>query len=224
MALTFPLALPVDGAAAQYFEIEQVDYQSQRAGGRVNGVTAGFPLWHASWSFGSSISRAKSDAWRAFVASLRGGKRPFFGYDQSRPYPLLTPRGFAGLVRAGTSTPYDGTATSWATNAEREIIAMYGQPNGFILSVGDYAMFRWVNGTEPRRSLHRVTDLGIATGAGALGVTIEPPIPNLVPGSAICDVARPNCIMKLKPEAKIGTMGRAHRVEGQVLAIQDLRE
>ncbi len=223
MALIFPLAMPIDGAATQYFEPERVDYQTPRADGRVNGVTAGFPLWHASWSIASSIGMLKSDEWRAFVSVLRGSQRRFFGYDHSRPYPLLTPTGFAGLVRAGTSTAYDGTATSWATDAPREIVAMYGQPNGFILSVGDYGMFRWTTGGEARRSLHRVTDAGIGTSAGALGVTIEPPIPTLVPGTAIFDVARPNCIMGLKPDQKLGTMGRALRIEGTINAIQDLR-
>lgn len=220
---TFPIALPENGVASQYFEPERVDFTSQKADGRLNGVTAGWPLWHARFSFGQSISRAKSEEWRAFVARLRGQQRTFFGADQNRPYPVAYPRGFAALTRAAGGA-FDGTAASWSVNADRDVISPTGLPAGLALNIGDYGMFRWETGGEARRSLHRAVLAATANGSGVVALTVEPPVPNLVPGDAVFDLARPCCVMKLKPETKIGEMTRTQRVDGVVAAIQDLRE
>lgn len=218
-----PITMPADGVASQYFEPEGVDFSTQRTDGRVNGVRAGWPLWHARFSFSQSMKRRKSDEWRAFVARLRGQQRPFFGADQDRPFPLAYPRGFAGLTRAGGGA-FDGSAAGWSINEDGDVITPTGLPAALQLQIGDYGMFRWETGGEPRRSLHRAVLDSTANGSGVLALTVEPPVPNLVPGDAVFDLARPACIMKLKPETKIGELTRTRRVDGQVHAIQDLRE
>ncbi|MDP3405044.1 MAG: hypothetical protein Q8S03_10170 [Brevundimonas sp.] len=221
MSLVFPRRMPV-GVAGQYFEAEQVDYQTAVAGGRVNGVTAGPPLWHGRWTLGAGISQSASDQWRAFLSAQRGQQRPFLGYDQARPYPRSTPNGFAGMARHGGGA-FDGTATSWSINSDGDELALNGLPSSLALTFGDYAMLRWTTGGDERRSLHRAVDAATAI-AGVVTLSIYPPVPDLVPGDAVADLAQPCCVMKLTPETKIGEMGRSLRVAGQVVAIQDLRE
>lgn len=222
MTETAPIAMPENGVASQYFEPEVVDFSTQVADGRLNGVTAGWPLWHARFSFGQSISRAKSEEWRAFVARLRGQQRRFFGGDQNRPYPLAYARGFAGQTRAGGGT-FDGSATGWSVNSDRDVITPTGLIAAMELNIGDYAMLRWSTGGSARRALLRAVLPATANGSGVVALTVEPPLPTLVPSDAVFDLARPVCIMKRKPETKIGEMTRTQRVDGIVAAIQDLR-
>lgn len=221
MTLIFPRAMPI-GVAAQTFELDRVDLSTERAGGRVNGVSVGLPRWSGRWTLSQQISQAASDEWRAFVTSLRGLQRPFFGFDQGRPFPKATPNGFAGLSRAGGGA-FDGAATSWSVNTERDVLGLAGLPAGLILSLGDYAMLRWTTGGGERRSLHRVVEGAVANGSGAASPSVEPPVPAFVPGSAVADLARPCCVMKLTSETKLGDMGRSLRISGTIVAVQDLR-
>lgn len=228
MALTFPLSPPLLGPASEYFEIERVDHQSAQTGGRVSGVTAGFPLWRGRWSLSRSLSRLTSEEWRAFVSSLRGGQRAFFGYDYGRPYPLSAPNGFAGLTRAGGGS-FDGTATSWSVNADRDVVTLNGLPANFKLNVGDYGMWRWTGDAIPgagtaRRSLGRAVETLTANGSGVVAITMEPPLPTLVPGGAVFDLARPCCVMRLDTsQTQLGEKARVLRIDGTIAGVQDLR-
>lgn len=214
---------PPSGVAAEHFEPSRVDYQSPTADGRVMGVTAGFPLWRARWTLGATISRAASEQWRAFVARCRGGQIPFYAGDVGRPFPLSCPNGFGGLTRAAGGA-FDGTATGWSVNADRDKPTLTGLPAGMALTVGDYVMWKWTTSTEPRRSLHRVVEDASADGAGAAAVLVEPPLPTLVPVAAVADLARPVCIMKLNTaETRLGEKTRSLRVDGVIAGVQDLR-
>lgn len=222
MALSFPLSMPQNASTLQYFEPERVDLQTERADGRVNGVSVGWPLWHARWTLGPSIARETAEQWRATVTALRGSQRTFFGGDESRPFPRLYPNGFVGLSRAGGGA-FDGTASNWSVNADRDTPTFSGFPAGLVLSWNDYIMFRWETGGSARRALVRAVEVADATSGGLLSIAAEPAVPNVVPGNAIADLVRPVCIMKLKPETKIGEMGRLQKIDGQIHAIQDLR-
>lgn len=227
MAISLPLAPPALGPASEYFEIDRVDY-STSAGGRSSGVTAGFPLWRCRWTLGRAIGRETSEEWRAFHASLRGVQRPFFAYEYARPYPLMTPRGFAGLTRAGGGA-FAGAATTWSVNVERDVITLSGLPAGFVLSLTDYIMWRWTGDDLPglgiqRRALCRVVQPAVANASGVISVSVEPPLPTLTPGAAVADLAKPHCVMKLDTsQTQIGEKGRTLRIDGQIAGLQDLR-
>lgn len=222
MALTFPRAMP-DGVATEYFEPERTDFASPRGDGRVSGVTAGFPLWRGRWTLGRAMTQRRSEEWRAFVATLRGRQRTFFAGDQGRPYPLASPNGFTGLVRAGGGT-FDGSATSWSVNADRDVPTLTGLPANYPLQIGDYIMWRWLTAGEQRRALCRAVEDATASGSGVVSITVEPPLPNLVPAEAIADLARPVCIMRQDTEAtKLGEKGRNLKVDGVIAGVQDLR-
>lgn len=220
--MTTPLTMP-DGVATEYFEPERVDAVSPRSDGRVTGVSVGFPLWRARWTLGQAMDRATSEQWRAFVARLRGVQRTFFGYDHGRPYPLAAIKGFTGLTRHAGGA-FDGTATSWSVNSDRDTPTLNGLPSTFPLTFGDYIMWRWTTGGEARRSLHRVVVPATASG-GVVSPVVEPPLPTFIPSDAVADLARPNCIMRLVPgETRVGEKGRTLRVDATIVAIQDLRD
>lgn len=214
---------PPEGVAAEHFEIERVDFQSRTTDGRAVGVTAGFPLWRARWSFGDQTLVATTEAWRAFVSRCRGVQLPWYAGDRGRPYPLSASDGFDGLTRAGGGA-FDGTASAWSVNADRDQPTLTGLPAGFVLSIGDYVMWKWTTSTEPRRSLHRVVEAATGDGAGAITVAVEPPLPTLIPAEAVADLARPVCIMRLDTaETRLGEKTRTLRTSGVVAGLQDLR-
>lgn len=220
MALIFPRPMP-DSVSAQSFELDQVDYSTSVADGRQNGVSAGWPKWQGRWTL-SDISVAATNEWRAFLASLRGQRRPFLGFDAARRFPLMYPTGFAGMARASGGA-FAGASTSWSINADGDVLTATGLPAGLVLSLNDYGMLRWTTGGDERRSLHRVVEAATASGGGVVALTIEPPVPTLVPGTAVFDLAEPCCVMKLTGETSLGAMTRSRRLSGEVVAIQDLR-
>lgn len=226
MTLTFPRPLPDDAATTQRFEIERVDYLSPETGGRLGGVSAGWPLWRGVWTF-SRGRRQTSEEWRALLSCLRGPQRTFFGRDYQRPFPLAYASGFAGLTRAATApavgAAFDGSATTWSLNGTRDALSLTGLPAGFKLSLNDYVMFRWQTGGNERRSLHRAVEAVTGAADGSLTVQIEPPVPSLVPVAAVADFANPVCVMKAVPgETRAGTMDRAGKIDGQLAGLQEL--
>lgn len=215
------------------FEPQRVDYAAPEASGRQGGVQAGWPLWLARFEFDRTEPRG-ADEVRAFFARLRGRLRRFYCWDVSRPFPLLYPNGFGSMVRAGTSTPFTGPATSWsqAINSDGDaLVTLNGLPAGLQISIGDYIGFRWDAagegaGNMMRRTVARAVLPSTSTGAGQAQVTVEPPINTaLVPAGAIAHLDNPRCVMQLIPEESqpgVITTG-AWMSGGSITAIQDLR-
>lgn len=231
MTLLVPRDLPDAIAALQEFEIQRIDYTAPEAGGAIGGVQAGFPLWLASWSIGK-IGAAKSDEVRAWFARRRGGARPFFGRDLTRPFPKAHIAGFAGMTRAGGGA-FDGSATSWSETIDGEDdcrLTLTGLPAGLALGFTDYVGFKWddpagADGNNYRRALVRVVVGGTASGGGSVTVTVEPPVPALVPAGAVAHLDNPKCVMKLVTEqSKLDAIDRRLAVRGGTIAgLQDLR-
>lgn len=221
MALTFPRPMPTGGADSQAFELARVDYLSPRTDGRLSSVAAGFPLWSMTITLNNGDAD-ETDEWRAWVPAQRGASRLFFGSDLTRPFPKAYRQGFAGMSRAGGGS-FNGSASSWAVNADRDVVTLSGLPASFALSLNDYIGFKWTTGGSARRSLVRVVEASTVNASGVLAVTVEPAVPNLTPGSAIAYLDRPDCLMRLVPsETSIGEIDTLHSAGGQISAIQDL--
>jgi hypothetical protein len=221
------------GIARVRFRIERIDYAAPEASGRQGGVQAGWPLWFARFEIDRSDPDS-ADLWQAFFDRLRGRQRRFYAIDPTRRFPKNYRFGFAGLVRAGTSTPFDGTATSWSQAIDANgnaLMTLNGLPAGLQIAVGDMIGLRWDAagagaGNMMRRTIARAVLPATANGAGQAQVTIEPPINTaLVPGGAIAHFDNPACVMQLVPEeSDLGPIGPAAVLSGgAITAVQDLR-
>lgn len=222
--------MPVLRVALQEFEIQRVDFVSPEANGRIGGVQAGFPLWAGVWTL-AEMEATESDDWRAFLANMRGTTRRFLGRDLSRIYPLEYEDGFAGMTRHGGGV-FDGTATTWtetiAADDDAEL-ALTGLPSTFVLSKGDYIGFTWAATDEgiaglAWHALVRVVE-GATAAAGAVTVTVEPPVPTAVPDTAVAYLNEPKCVMVLDTgQTSLNALDRRYAVKGgQIAAVQDLR-
>lgn len=207
MAITFPRPMLPYGLNVQTFELDRVDYLSPTVGAGIGAVTAGSPLWSASWSL-AGMSEDRMEEWRAWLTSLRGSQRTFFGGDQRR----RVPRAYR---TTGLPAGFNGDATSWSLNSDRDVLTI-SLPNGFTLLTGDYVGFRWgATGRTKARLLE--------TRSGTAAVAIEPPLPTFVPGDAIAYVKDPVCVMKLTPDTDFGSTNVSGQMTGRITAIQDLR-
>lgn len=207
MAITFPRPMLPYGLNVQTFELDRIDYLSPTVGAGIGAVTAGAPLWSASWSL-SGMSEDRMEEWRAWLTSLRGSQRSFFGGDQRR----RVPRAYR---TTGLPGGFNGDATAWSVNADRDVLNLT-LPNGFTLLTGDYVGFRWgANGRTKVRLLE--------SRVGTAAVAVEPPLPPLVPSNAVAYVLNPVCIMKLMPDTDFGSIDVSRQMTGRINAIQDLR-
>jgi hypothetical protein len=223
----FPLAMPDAGPGAMTFELKRVDFLSPNAGGRLNGVSAGVPLWYGRFTLGESLGPARSAIWSAFVDRLDGPGRYFLGRDYRRPYPLAyINTELAGLSRAGGGA-FDGSASTWAraTSAEGEPqLVLTGLPANMVLSERDYVGFKWTTGGEARRALVRIAVATQASAGGGVTLTIRPAIHTLVPVDAVAHFDKPACLMKLIPgETEIGDVNTRGSLSGVVAGLQDLQ-
>ncbi len=221
MSLSFPLAMPTDGIAAQTFQIARVDYASPEVGGAIGAVAAGFPRWRMNLQLGD-MSQDAGDAWRAFLDSLDGAARTFYAHDVLRPYPAAYPGGFGGMTRAaGGGFPSDGKVGAWSLAGDRDELLMSGLPANFVLKVGDLIGFRW--GTS-KRTIVRVTQAHTGDGSGWLQVPIRPALPTLVPPEAEVYFERPALVMRISTtETSVGAEDTYSTAGGTIVAGQDLR-
>lgn len=223
----------LSGIARVRFTIERVDFAAPEASGRQGGVQAGFPLWSARYELDRS-DPASADLWQAFFDRMRGRIRRFYAIDPTRRFPKAYRFGFAGLVRAGGSTAFDGSATSWSqtiTSTGDAQITLNGLPAGLVINVGDYIGLKWdatgaAEDSFERRTIARAVLAATANGSGVAVVTAEPPLNTaLVPSGAIAHLDNPACVMQLVPEdSELGPIGAGGILSGgNVTAIQDLR-
>lgn len=232
MTITFPRAMPLVGPGQQSMEPVQVGYQTPETGGALYGITAGNKRWRGEWTLAQAMQDIQSDEWRAWIDSLNGPTRRFYGQDYERPFPRLYKLGFGGLTRAGGGA-FDGSLTSWSQtittptdpSEAQALLTLNGLPAGFQLSVGDYCDFRWTTSGVARRSLVRSLENATANGSGVIAnVSVSPPIPTVTPGGAVAHLDNPACVMRLKSdECSVTPMDRRRVVGAKIVAIQDIR-
>jgi len=208
MAITFPRAMPSRGINLQRFELKRSDHLSPVLSGAVGSVTAGWPLWEAVWSW-AEMDEGRSAEWHAWIDSLRGSQRLFYGCDQMR----RVPRAYR---QSGLPAGFSGNATSWSVNSTREVVTLNGLPAGFKLLPNDYIGFEW---GSTKCTKVKVLEAGTGT---SISVTVEPAVPNLVPASAVARVKDPRCLMRLTPDTALDPIGVTRSLPGTLLAIQSL--
>lgn len=218
--ITFPRDMPDSGASGQEFEILRVDYGAPEASGFQGGVQAGFPLWAATWTLGKMGFR-RSDIWRAWVSTMRGRQRRFYGRDLARPRPMAHLNGLPD--------GWNGDASAWAQAIDSEdnaLLGLTGSAPNLYLQIGDYIGFRWATGGHQRRALVRAVDDAYGHPSGSISVPVEPPVPACVPAHAVAYLEQPSCIMQLvTEETQLAAIDRRLAIGGgKIVAIQDLRE
>lgn len=205
MTLTFPREMPSRGGVDVQFTLERQEAVAPEQGGRLVSVEIGLPRWRLQLRTGS-LSMERLGQWRAFLDSLRGAGRTFFGYDPARRYPLRLQRdelttdgGLVLLTDDGRALTADlgAVATAWTVNSARDEITLTGLAAGFVIAAGDMLDLSWSTGAK--RSLHRCVESVTATDAGAVTVQIEPPVPAYVPAGALASFDWPRCVMRLVP-------------------------
>lgn len=227
-----PIEMPSAGFVMQQFEIQRIDYGAPEAGGRLNGVQAGFPLWSGIWTVGNT-GRDRTDELRAFMAQIRGATRRFLARDLLRPYPKAHLDGFAGMMKAGGGA-FTGAATGWSENIASDgdcEITLENLPEDFTLDLGDYIGFSWVAEESSVAGLtwHALVRVVVggttADTTGNVTVTVEPPIPAAVPSDAVAYLNEPACVMALVgDQSALNAVGLLSILRGgQITGIQDIR-
>lgn len=223
MTLSFPRSMPTSGLDSMSLQIQRVDALAPEVSGRSGGATLAAPLWRLRATIANGDSD-DSDEFIAFIDSLRGQQRLFFGFDASRPLPRMYRNGFAGLERA-EGGDFDGTTTEWSLSEDRDVLELADLPEGLDLRLRDYVGFAWETGGEPRRSLHRYIESAQADSSGVHVAAIEPPVPPLVPAEAKATLLTPTCLMRqVTAETEIGETDVLHTAGGRFSAIQVLLE
>lgn len=195
MAISYPRPMLSIGFGSQKFEPEHQSTFAPTRGGQGVSVELGPARWRGEWQT-NTLSEVDFNAFRSWLSSLRGAGRSFFGQDRLHRFPTNYAAGFGGLVRAGTATAFDGTATTWSIDASRAALTLNGLPAGFVLVPGDYVGFSW---STNRRALVRVLEAATASGTGVATFDVEPTVPLVVPGGAVATLADPTCVMRLEP-------------------------
>lgn len=213
MAITYPRAMPEVIGMAGRLTLERVDYLSPERTGTIGGVTAGWPLWRMHLTFNNMANRS-DDELTAWVDSLRGVQKRFYGYDQSRPVPRFHAAG----------RPYAQTSETWEQEIDAEgtaYLTIGDLQIGQVFSPRDYIGFEW--GTN-KRALVRCLEGGIVNVSGVVTVAIEPAVHAVVPSDATIQLYKPSCLMRLLTEETelsdqgLGFVGAGSRIS----AIQDI--
>jgi hypothetical protein len=170
MALDFPAPLPVPHRVATVaFTIDRVLAASRARGGAVQVAERGRSLWRCAFTT-APLKGVHFEAWRAWLDAQRGGLNTFLAFDTQRCRPQAYPGSSWSLVRWDGS-PFDGTGDVLTSTGYH--VELANLPAGYVVTPGDYLSWPWGS----TRTLHRVVQGGIATGAGQITVQVEPDVP-----------------------------------------------
>lgn len=200
MTITFPRDLPEPSRiAVAEFRLDWQQAIAPTRGGKVQAVDLGVPLWAISYAT-ATLNEAQGIAWEAWLESLGGSVRPFRAWQPLRRYAYAYRRtGYAGLVRAAggafTGIGVAGQSAIVSVGGSLDAVTIDGLPAGFALTVGD--MLSW--DVAGKQALHRVTEAGVASGAGVATVGVAPLVrPSPAVGAPVA-LERPWCRAILDP-------------------------
>jgi hypothetical protein len=193
MAITFPRDMPdFRSMTGEPFRLRRFQSSDVAGGGNPQVAELAPPLWRGSWTV-EALDRALGGTWEAWLESLRGGLRLFKGIPPKNRWPILYPRGFAGLLVSGS--PFTGSGNLLTIGAGRDTVTVSALPVGLVLSAGDFLSIP----VGSRQHLHKIIEGGVANGSGQVALTVEPTIrPNATTGVAV-RLADPFCDMVLEP-------------------------
>jgi hypothetical protein len=133
MAITYPRAMLTGiGFGSQKFDLVHQSVIAPTRGGQLVSVELGPARWVGEWQT-NRLPEIDFNALRAWLSSLRGSGRSFYGRDRLHSFPFSCPNGFGGLTRAGGGA-FDGTATSWSVDGSRSALTLNGLPAGLALA------------------------------------------------------------------------------------------
>jgi hypothetical protein len=201
MAITFPRDFldPLPFRAAT-FEQLYFNAQSPTRGALQQVAELAPALWQIKFET-YPMREADAEAWKAWLASLRGGQRAFKAWNPVREYALAYPGGYDALTRHGGGSFAAGTATLTTIGAGRDTVTLSTLPSTFALTAGDMISIPFASGAK--RCLVRVTE-GAAAVAGVATVAVEPVLPPAVATGVSVDLKRPHCLAILDPASVSG--------------------
>lgn len=200
MTISYPRSLPSTLISRVQFDPEPQEATSGEQGGRYLSVQLGPMIWRASIAT-TPPSETEFSKWRAWLDSLDGAGKEFYGYDPRRPYPWAYRKtGWSGLTRAVSGGAFNGTSSSWSVNSGRDEITIGAAANqqlpvGFSMSEGDYIGLVWTTSGAQRRSLHRALEPYNANSSGVGIWSVRPTVSPAVPSNATINLFKAACLM-----------------------------
>jgi hypothetical protein len=201
MTITFPRDFldPLPFRAAT-FEQLYFNAQSPTRGALQQVVDLAPTLWQMRFET-YPMREIDAEAWKAWLASLRGGKRTFKAWSPMREFALAYPKGYGALTRAAGGSFEDGTANLSVIASARDEITLTTLPADFKLSDGDMISIPFAT---TKRCLVKVVEGAIASSSGVASVGIEPVLPLGIVISTTVDLLRPHCVAVLDPASVTG--------------------
>ncbi|MFG1462252.1 hypothetical protein V5F77_05060 [Xanthobacter sp. DSM 24535] len=194
MTITYPRAFP---SGSWFTEVEFTLSESSSfnvlQNGAVQTTEYGESIWLAKYTTKPLYEATMRHTWQSWWLSLRGGKT-FLGYDPEKVYPAFYGAAVLGLTKAGGGA-FTGAAVLNSYTATT--VGLLGLPASYKATSGDMLSFPW-NGVK---ALHMVMEDSTANGSGAVTLSVWPPVRSSpAPGaSAVVDMVRPSCVMKIRP-------------------------
>jgi len=180
VTITYPREFPAgsDFESVQ-FDLQRYDLTSQAVRGTAQVMENAVPLWMSEYQV-VPMEREGFQRFQAWLNSLRGGAKHFWGHDPAREYPAYY----------GPSAPAN-SCTLATTVSAGFTLALSGLPSGYRFTTGDLVAVR----TETSRSLHEVQEDVTATTSAT--ITVEPRIAITLTSGAQVDLVRAAAKMRL---------------------------
>ncbi len=190
--MALPTAMPIFGiASVEKFELENVDSVNDLISGAAHATEIAPPYWEMTVSTTNmTVWSDRYQSWRAFLDERLGQKVPALFHDPKKPYPITYRKTrFAGMVKAGTATPFVGLGEVDSFTDRRHIV-ISSLPAGFILKKTDLVQFQ----KGDYASLHRLTADVTANGSGIATITVEPRVPTVFDAASQVQFAYPGFV------------------------------
>lgn len=191
MAIEYPREMPSTRVRSMMFEAEPQEAFAPEQGGRFVSVQLGRPLWRMQLQT-TPPTEEEFSIWRAWLDSLDGAAKMFFGYDVRRPRP------WAHRADGALDNTIAVGATYNAAGDEITVGTASPLATGFTFTTGDYLQLRRSQGGEARYSLHRFME-GVVTQGGAFVATVRPAVHAAFPSGngVVVDFFKCACLMRV---------------------------